>query len=354
MGKAAASITPSVTGGANIHFKIDSNSWTAHTSGAISLSGLAANQAHTVQIAVTPNDGTQPVTTYTITVVKPYEYTYTSSAPYTWTAPAAGTYQFELWGAEGGSNLCARWNIIGGKGGYIKAQKHFNASDVMYLYAGQQGNNTAGLRVGGAAAYGGGGKGGNCTGHDDRSGAGGGGATFVSTAQNTSTAYDAVISNSTVRAGFQLVAGGGGGGGGYAPPDRGSNGGRGSGTDTGGDSLTNEGGNKGAGASPTTGNANGVGGSSPNSADTTPGAGGGGNRGGVVGVQNSNQGHVIASGGGGGSGYINTTAGWTLTDTDRTGNVGTGAFKNIPEPGGGALVAGHSGAGFIRIICIGQ
>ncbi|MDR0551067.1 MAG: hypothetical protein LBG72_03495 [Spirochaetaceae bacterium] len=363
MGGAAAKITPTVTGGASLSYKIDSGSVTNYTSGDINLSALAANREHTIKIVVTPQDATQQVRTYTIvTAAHPYECAYTNSAPNTWTAPLAGNYQFELWGAEGGRGVNRDKppylvDSSTGKGGYIKAKRQLTAGTTFYLYAGQKGNdapfvNAGKPTAGGAAVYGGGGNGG--IGYNGFPGGGsGGGASFVSTVSNTSTAAGGAISAAGVRSGFQLAAGGGGGGCvNYA-------GGRGSGTGTAGDGYKSNGSPPviyTSGASSSIGTANGIGETGRNSVNTLSwgaeggGGGGGGYKGGAVykltGMRSN-------AGGGGGNGYINTIAGWTLLDTDRAGNLDSGAFKNIPEPNG-AQAAGHSGAGFIRITYIGR
>jgi hypothetical protein len=281
-------------------------------------------------------------------VLQPYEYTYVSSAPYTWAAPLDGKYQFELWGAEGGDSVETGSGgfLKSGKGGYIKARKQFAVNSTLYLYTGAQGNGSS-ANNGGSAVYGGGGAGGNGI-NTYIGGGSGGGASFVSTVSNTSILPGGAISDVNVRSGFQLAAGGGGGAGHV------HFGGRGSGTGTGGNGYIYGGNEYTSGASSSVGMDNGIGQAGRDATsffgNGAQGAGGGGYKGGAA---QQTAGTSTNAGGGGGNGYINTTAGWTLLDTDRTGNIDTGEFKDIPEPDG-TQAAGHSGAGFIRITYIGQ
>ncbi|MDE6029438.1 MAG: hypothetical protein K2F90_03865 [Clostridiales bacterium] len=127
------------------------------------------------------------------------DYTY-KGAYYSVNLPA-GTYVFELWGAQGGysgSYAANSGNANGGKGGYVKARITYTAaSTTIYIYCGGNGAGGTGsidgrdysIRSGG---WNGGGQG------TGRAGSGGGGATDI----RTSTSYSNRI----------LVAAGGGGG----------------------------------------------------------------------------------------------------------------------------------------------
>lgn len=78
-------------------------------------------------------------------------YTYTGSYQ-TFTAALTGTYLFETWGAQGGSN--------GGKGAYASGKLHLNAGDIYYVFVGQSpmtsngGYNGGGSTGTSAASYG--------------------------------------------------------------------------------------------------------------------------------------------------------------------------------------------------------
>ena len=63
-------------------------------------------------------------------------------------APKAGTYKFELWGAQGG-NYDATW--VGGKGAYTSGRIHLEKGEVFYIYVGSQG-----LKASGGAGWNGG------------------------------------------------------------------------------------------------------------------------------------------------------------------------------------------------------
>lgn len=104
----------------------------------------------------------------------------------TFTAPAAGTYTLEVWGAEGGVGTNYP-NHIPGKGGYSKGNITLNEGQTIYVYVGGKGG------AGGAAGWNGGGTGGDA-GH---TGAGGGGTDIRTTQGNLNTRV--------------IVAGGGGG-----------------------------------------------------------------------------------------------------------------------------------------------
>nr|MBP3258918.1 prepilin-type N-terminal cleavage/methylation domain-containing protein [Bacilli bacterium] len=78
------------------------------------------------------------------------------------TAPKAGTYKIELWGAQGGTHS----TYIGGLGAYTSGEIYLSKDQVLYVYVGQEGQKNS-------TGWNGGGKGFN------NSGYGGGGATDV-------------------------------------------------------------------------------------------------------------------------------------------------------------------------------
>lgn len=69
-----------------------------------------------------------------------------------WTAPVSGNYQFELWGAQGGSN-----NASGGKGAYTSGNIDLNKDSKLYVCVGGSGNNAESFNGGGIGTYNGGG-----------------------------------------------------------------------------------------------------------------------------------------------------------------------------------------------------
>jgi len=69
------------------------------------------------------------------------EFNYTGKVQ-PWTVPVTGTYQLEVYGAQGGSGR--NWMmaaIAGGKGGYAKGTKYLTAGTVLYIVVGGQGGN---------------------------------------------------------------------------------------------------------------------------------------------------------------------------------------------------------------------
>lgn len=98
------------------------------------------------------------------------DFNYTGGVQ-TYTIPESGTYNLEVWGAQGG-NAAGGADSLGGKGGYSSGKKYFNAGDVVYVYVGGQGTYSSALGTGGG--YNGGG-------HGGPGGYGGGGMTHIST-----------------------------------------------------------------------------------------------------------------------------------------------------------------------------
>ena len=98
----------------------------------------------------------------TILIDGVYEYkapsTSNSTPYYTFTAPIAGNYKLETWGAQGGS---ASSTYFGGYGGYSVGTISLSKGETLYVYVGGQGTSSGGGYNGGgsnySAGYGGGG-----------------------------------------------------------------------------------------------------------------------------------------------------------------------------------------------------
>ena len=135
-----------------------------------------------------------------------YEYT---GDVQTFTALYGGKYKIELWGAAGGRG---RTNYVldkyGGSGGYTSGEIVLNQNQVLYVYVGGKGKDSASVSrcVGGLGGYNGGAKGGidgNCDSNPEP-GAGGGGATDIRLVGGIWNDTDSLKSRI-------MVAGGGGG-----------------------------------------------------------------------------------------------------------------------------------------------
>lgn len=219
-------------------------------------------------------------------------FTYTGNVQ-TYTVPATGTYQLQVWGANGGND-----GMVGGRGGYATGNINLTAGEIVRIYVGGQGgncgNNNGGYNGGGNAGPSG------CSG-------GGGGATDIRV-------------GGTALANRRIVAGGGGGAGNGGQGPGGAGGGLvGITTSGGGGTQTAGGAGNGAGSLGQGGNRTGDGG-----------GGGGGYYGGGAGF--------FDTGGGGGSSYIGgVTNGSTIA-----GNA------SMPNPAGGNMV-GNFGNGYARI-----
>ncbi|MDF2905376.1 MAG: hypothetical protein K0R34_697 [Herbinix sp.] len=216
----------------------------------------------------------------------------------TFTAPATGTYNLEVWGAQGGRDTWSgSSNKIGGLGGYSKGTVTLSQGEIIYVVVGGAGGDTLTSGVGG---YNGGS---SSVGH----GSGGGGATHIAKANG-------ILSTlSSNRTSVLIVAGGGGGidyGGSWLIPT-----GHGGGT-TGGlpRGVSSQ-------ATQTSGYAFGQG--QPIDSSTQTGGGGGGWYGGYRGIS-EDQGSGAGSWGGGGSGYI---AGVASGSTQIGVRSGDGAAK---------------------------
>ena len=263
-----------------------------------------------------------------------YNYNYTGGEQ-VFVAPSAGTYQLEVWGAEGGDNLSG----TGGKGGYAKGNVTLSAGDKLYINVGGKGS-TPSVSGGYTGVVSGGYNGGGAGYDKDQEGVGGGGATHIATKSGVLSSLSSYTSN------IKLVAGGGGGGStnsaGYGGAGGGTTGG------SGYDAYNNMGttGYVGTGATASAGGYSYVS-EQTGDQDYTRGSfgqggpgytryGGNGGGGGYYGGGGSIRGH---GGGGGGSGYIGgVTSGTT-----------TAGSASMPNPLGSGNITGKSGNGYARI-----
>lgn len=93
-------------------------------------------------------------------------------------APSAGTYQLEVWGAEGGSawySTISPYSFDGGKGGYAKGNVTLSQGDKLFINVGGRGGSTSGTANSvqnlGGSGYNGGGAGWHAP--------GGGGSSYI-------------------------------------------------------------------------------------------------------------------------------------------------------------------------------
>ncbi|MCL2038144.1 glycine-rich protein, partial [Candidatus Saccharibacteria bacterium] len=254
------------------------------------------------------------------------------------TAPVAGLYKLEVWGAQGGN---APSGGQGGRGGYSTVTVQLNANQVIYIASGGQGGAASGTT--GTGGWNGGGN------TNSNAGGGGGGASHISL--NTATTATP-LSDNNVRTNLLVAAGGGGGT--QTAGVAGCHGGWGGGT-TGGSSQTNVGGggactgNGASGGTQTAGGttlaSQGASGTAGIGATSTQQGGsiyGGGGGGGWFGGGASNG---TGGGGGGGSGWLRTAALNGVAITNAQTLAGNASFL---EPNGTATV-GHVGNGYARV-----
>lgn len=241
-----------------------------------------------------------------------------TGAQQTWTAPAAGTYQIEVWGGQGhksGSGVTA-----GGLGGYSKGTVNINSGETLYIFVGGGGSVT---HLGGFNGGGNGGMGST----SNSNGGGGGGASDVRKGGSALTNRIIVAGGGGGGGGTRTKSnspgsGGGGGGGYYGGGGGGSytgNGGSGGTQSSGGSGGTSSLGAAGTNGTPGSG---GVGGSnnSAGQGDTNHG-GSGGNAGGTTGsIGVSGTDWSGGGGGGGGSGYIGGVIGGSMQNGINSGN----------------------------------
>ena len=241
----------------------------------------------------------------------------------TFTAPKAGDYKLECWGA-GVDGFDAH-------GGYSVGEIILNPQKILYVCVGGKGGQTR-SPSGGEGGYNGGGKGGNGYGRFI-GGRGGGGATHIATQTGLLKEF-----KDDYKTKLLLVAGGSGGpsGWGYAVEAPKVFGG---GTEAGASYNISNNTTTGAKATQAKGYAFGEGQTGKTAASNynCGGEGGGGGGGGLYGgYAPQNQGTYTNYAGGGGSGYVNSTL---LSNTQTiAGNL------NFPSPDGGTET-GHTGDG---------
>ncbi|MEN8776952.1 MAG: glycine rich domain-containing protein, partial [Polaribacter sp.] len=261
-----------------------------------------------------------------------------------------GTYELEVWGAQGGGdNGLANKIGLGGRGGYSKGEIVCTEATTIYIYVGQEGFQSHTT----STAFNGGGSGNPvATSQNDRNGFTGGGATHMALENGL---LSALSSNKDK---VLIVAGAGGaGGGGFSTTSYNTAGGYGGGnvggkaTDTPQSSIRGVG----RGGSQTSGGVSGYdtrttysgnemayieagfgrgASSSRHIGDIVQGGGGGG------GWYGGGAGSQAGGGGGGGSGYVKTNL---------SSPVLTAGNASMPNPSGGSNIIGNTGNGFARI-----
>lgn len=251
----------------------------------------------------------------------------TTNDYYLWSAPAAGTYTFQVWGAQGGSALNTNGTVAqtGPLGGYASGNYTLTSGQTLYIYVGGQGAGSTNQKDAIAGGFNGGGIGYN--GNASARAASGGGASDIRIGGNA-------LSN-------RVIVAGAGGGGRYFPGYGAQAGGHGGGTSGGnGDSG---GVNSGQGGTQSAGGAGGQNGGTASSGTS----GNGGNGVSLL--------HDYGSSGGGGGYFGGGGAGVGFTPGGGSGFVGgvtsstiTAGNASMPNPAGGNMI-GRSGNGYIRI-----
>jgi len=231
-----------------------------------------------------------------------YKFDYTG-AMQTFTAPTAGTYTLETWGASGGGVTNQAKGSHKGLGGYSKGEIVLTAGQSIYIYVGGEGILVSGLN-GTGGGWNGGGHGGSTT--TGAFGFGGGGGTDIRTTNG-------LWNDAASLASRIIVAGGGGGADNSTTENIGlyDDGSGGTGGGLSGENARSDGSYVLATAGTQTVGTLGKGLDTTASTDT--GGGGGGYRGGLT----TNYGN---GGGGGGSGYIGTLTNAVTQNGIRDGN----------------------------------
>ena len=288
-----------------------------------------------------------------------WTFDYTGSVQ-TFTAPAAGYYKLEVWGAQGGDSDSTNQHY-GGKGGYSYGVYQTNANSNLYVVVGGAGlngsNNDKTYYSGG---YNGGG-----SAYQENGGAGsGGGATHIATRTGL------LSSLSSYQSSVLIVAGGGGGGGGSDANDSDSTDGGNGGGISGSNANDTSDATGGKGGSQTTGGAHGVEGTSTDDGDNGSfGLGGntingnGGNDdsggGGGAGWYGGGCGSDGGTGGGGGSGYIGNSLllgekRMYQYSTGCTSSTATATYTVCTSSTGHAVAnAANTGNGYAKITYLG-
>ena len=221
----------------------------------------------------------------------------------TFTAPTTGNYQFDCWGAQGGSGL----NTIGGYGGFASGTYSLTAGQTINIFVGGQGGSYAG-----PIGWNGGGQGGIDT--AGQHGGSGGGASDIRIA-GTSFGNRIIVAGGGAGGGRDDSTGAGGGLIGTASSDSygvGFGGTGGTQTSGGIAYITSRGATNGT---------LGIGGDgSTNFYSAGGGGGGGGYFGGGGGTSTVDHGSGFSSGGGGGSSYIDGVTGSSTSTGVQAGN----------------------------------
>lgn len=297
----ASGSTDSDSGLKGYKYSKDNSTWSSVVASGTATTLSGATTSNTFYVKAVDNAGNESAAYSDKITVTSFSYNGTVQS---FTAPKAGSYILEVWGAQGGKS--------GGKGGYAKGTISLTASKVIYVAVGAQGNTNGSKAYNGGGAGNGGGYAGD-----------GGGATHM--------AYRTGVLSSLASYQSQVIIVAGGGGG---TSEQGHAGGTGGGTNGGEAASTGlyhgYGGTQSAGGG-CVGNYGksgsfGQGGDAEtlSSCSNTRyyGAGGGGGwyGGGGGGFQcTSSNGD---GGGGGGSGYLNTTylSSTSMSNGQRTGN----------------------------------
>ena len=182
--------------------------------------GGTLNTNTTITATVTGSANYTGTATYTIKATsKEKTFSYINNTIQSETL-CAGTYQLEVWGAQGGQCGVGIHQAIGTnpeldyiKGGYSKGNKTLTSNTPLFICVGGAGgrgtNGNTTPSYGGSGGYNGGGAGGDSTTPtSSMGGGGGGGATHIAT--STGTLYT-VLNNSSTKGNVLIVAGGGGG-----------------------------------------------------------------------------------------------------------------------------------------------
>lgn len=169
-----------------------------HTGSPIHYSGMKFDNS-TMKGAVNSGNGYAKIS-FIKSATVPSEYHYTGSEE-TFTAPTAGTYKLEVWGAQGGD---ATSTYIGGYGAYSTGTVELQAGDKLYINVGGQGTGGTNATFDGGYNGGGGAIGATCNG-DVRYQGSGGGATSIAKASGL------LSTLSSKQSSILIVAGGGSG-----------------------------------------------------------------------------------------------------------------------------------------------
>lgn len=127
--------------------------------------------------------------------VEPGKSSWGGVKAYAWTVPegCGGTYQFEVWGARGGSKVSGNGGTYGGAGGFTTGYTTLKEGQTIYVVIGGEGtSNAGGFNGGGTGSWG-----------------GGGGATHIATVLRGNGELANYVNHQEE---ILIVAGGGGGG----------------------------------------------------------------------------------------------------------------------------------------------